>query len=125
MKFDSKTDPILRKLWNEEHVHNCYRVLSEDAYKEIVLDFFNKNNRIDILTEAINSEQTEIILKECHALRGASSMIGLIAFNEIIDTIEQSTNNQNILKKKEIISTLNNLLTDAQEYFLKITMVKE
>jgi hypothetical protein len=124
-KFESKTDQILRKLWDEDHVQNCYRVLSEHTYKKIVSDFFKKNNRIDILTEAINSEKTAIILKECHSLRGASSMIGLIAFNDIIDSIEQSSSNQKQLKKSEVINALNDLLTDAQEHFLKITIVKE
>jgi chemotaxis protein histidine kinase CheA len=80
-----------------------------------------KNNRIDILIEAINSEQMPIIIKECHSLKGASAMIGLIAFNDIIDTIEKSFMKQIPLEKTEIIRTLNDLLREAKNQFLKIT----
>ena len=119
--FHSKTDTKLRKLWDEERVRNFCKVLSEDVYKKITTDFFEKNNRIDILIEAINSGQTELILKECHSLRGASTMIGLVAFNDIIDTIEQSSKNQSLLNKSEIIGTLNKLLRESKNQFLKLT----
>jgi hypothetical protein len=109
------------KLWDEERVRNFCKVLSEDVYKKITTDFFEKNNRIDILTEAINSEQTTLILNECHSLRGASTMIGLIAFNDIIDTIENLSKNQGLLNKSEIISTLNELLRESKNQFLKLT----
>lgn len=119
--FHSKTDTNLRKLWDEERVRNFCKVLSEDVYKKITTDFFEKNNRIDILTEAINSEQTTLILNECHSLRGASTMIGLIAFNDIIDTIENLSKNQSLLNKSEIIRTLNELLRESKNQFLKLT----
>ena len=119
--FQSKSDSNSRKLWDKERVRNFCKVLSEDVYKKITTDFFEKNNRIDILIEAINSDQTELILKECHSLRGASTMIGLVAFNDIIDTIEQSSKNQSLLNKNEIIGTLNKLLRESKNQFLKLT----
>ena len=119
--FHSKTNANLMKLWDEERVRNFCKVLSEDVYKKITTDFFEKNNRIDILTEAINSEQTTLILNECHSLRGASTMIGLIAFNDIIDTIENLSKNQGLLNKSEIISKLNELLRESKNQFLKLT----
>jgi hypothetical protein len=119
--FRSKTDSNPRKLWDEERVRNFCKVLSEDVYKKITTDFFEKNSRIDILIEAINGEHTELILKECHSLRGASTMIGLVAFNDIIDTIEQSSKNQSLLNKNEIIDTLNKLLRESKNQFLKLT----
>lgn len=119
--FHSKSDSNSRKLWDKERVRNFCKVLSEDVYKKITTDFFEKNNRIDILIEAINSDQTELILKECHSLRGASTMIGLVAFNDIIDTIEQSSKNQSLLNKNEIIGTLNKLLRESKNQFLKLT----
>lgn len=123
--FQSNNDENYRKLWDEERVQSCCKVLTEEAYKKIVLDFFEKNNRIDRLIEAINSEQTKLILKECHSLRGASSMIGLIAFDDLIDTIEQSIKKQSQLNKIKIINMLNDLLRDAQNHFLKLTEIKE
>jgi HPt (histidine-containing phosphotransfer) domain-containing protein len=119
--FHSKTGSNPRKLWDEDRVRNFCKVLSEDVYKKITTEFFEKNNRIDILIEAIKSEQTEIILKECHSLRGASTMIGLVAFNDIIDTIEQSSKNQSLLNKNEIIDTLNKLIRESKNQFLKLT----
>jgi chemotaxis protein histidine kinase CheA len=119
--FHSKSDSNSRKLWDKERVRNFCKVLSEDVYKKITTDFFEKNNRIDILIEAINSDQTKLILKECHSLRGASTMIGLVAFNDIIDTIEQSSKNQSLLNKNEIIGTLNKLLRESKNQFLKLT----
>lgn len=109
------------KLWNEVQVLSCYKLMSKDDYKKIVFDFFEKNNRIDVLSAAISNEQTPIIFLECHALRGATSMIGLIAFNDIIDTIEQSYKEQRPLSKIEVISQLNDLLIEAKNQFLKLT----
>jgi hypothetical protein len=126
MKTDqSSTSENHRKLWDEERVRSCCKVLTEETYQKIVFDFFEKNNRIDKLIEAINRNQTNLILKECHSLRGASSMIGLIAFNDLIDTIEQSLKKQNQLNKIKIINMLNDLLRDAQNHFLKLTEIKE
>lgn len=119
--FHLKSDSNSGKLWDKERVRNFCKVLSEDVYKKITTDFFEKNNRISILIEAINNEETILILKECHSLRGASTMIGLVAFNDIIDTIEQSSKNQNILNKNEIIETLNKLLRESKNQFLKLT----
>jgi hypothetical protein len=48
-------------------------------------------------------------------------MIGLVAFNDIIDTIEQSFKNQSLLNKNEIIGTLNKLLRESKNQFLKLT----
>lgn len=115
------TDLNDKKLWNEVQVLSCYKLMSKDDYKKIVSDFFEKNNRIDILSGAINNEQTSIIILECHALKGASSIIGLTAFNDIIDTIEESCKNQNPLNKIEIINKLNDLLIEAKNQFLKLT----
>jgi hypothetical protein len=117
----SNTGSNHKKLWDEERILNFCKVLSEDVYIKITTDFFEKNNRIDILIEAINSEETILILKECHALRGSSTMIGLVAFNDIIDTIEQSSKKQRPLNKSEIISTINELLKESKNQFLKLT----
>lgn len=115
------TDQNDKKLWNEVQVLSCYKLMSKDEYRKIVLDFFEKNNRIDILSGAINNEQTSIIILECHALKGASSIIGLAAFNDIIDTIEETCKKQNPLNKIEIINKLNDLLIEAKSQFLKLT----
>jgi hypothetical protein len=48
-------------------------------------------------------------------------MIGLVAFNDIIDTIEQSSKNQSLLNKNEITVTLNKLLRESKNQFLKLT----
>jgi HPt (histidine-containing phosphotransfer) domain-containing protein len=119
--LNSNSDDNHEKLWDKNRVSDCCKLLSKDAYNKIVVAFFEKNNRIDILIEAINAEQTSIIIKECHSLKGASSMIGLIAFNNIIDTIEKSCVKQSILNKNEIIKTLNDLLREAKNQFLKLT----
>lgn len=115
------TDLNDKKLWNEVQVLSCYKLMSKDEYRKIVLDFFEKSNRIDILSGAINNEQTSIIILECHALKGASSMIGLAAFNDIIDTIEETCKKQSPLNKIEIINKLNDLLIEAKNQFLKLT----
>lgn len=117
------TNPDLnyKKLWDEAQVLSCYRLMSKNDYTKIVFDFFEKNHRIDILSAAIDNEQTSMILLECHSLRGASSMIGLVAFNDVIDTIEQSCKEQSPLNKIEIISKLNDLLIEAKNQFLKLT----
>lgn len=52
-------------------------------------------------------------------------MIGLIAFDDLIDTIEQSIKKQSQLNKIKIINMLNDLLRDAQNHFLKLTEIKE
>jgi len=117
----TNTDPNDKKLWNEVQVLSCYKFMSKEEYRKIVLDFFEKNNRIDILIEAINSEQISIIIKECHSLKGASAMIGLIAFNEILDTIQKSSIKQIPLNKIKIIRTLNDLLRESKNQFLKLT----
>ena len=119
--LNSNSDDNYEKLWDKNRVTDCCKLLSKDAYNKIVIDFFEKNNRINILIKAINAEQTSIIIKECHSLKGASSMIGLIAFNNIIDTIEKSCVKKSILNKNEIIKTLNDLLKEAKNQFLKIT----
>uniref|UniRef100_UPI0040479A18 Hpt domain-containing protein n=1 Tax=Polynucleobacter sp. TaxID=2029855 RepID=UPI0040479A18 len=119
--MNSNSDDNYEKLWDKNRVADCCKLLSKDAYKKIVVDFFEKNNRIDFLIEAINNEQISKITKECHSLKGASSMIGLIAFNDIIETIEKSFIKQSPLNKIEIIRTLNDLLTEAKNQFLKLT----
>jgi|LauGreDrversion4_2_1035121.scaffolds.fasta_scaffold78193_4 chemotaxis protein histidine kinase CheA len=119
--LNSNSDSNHEQLWDMNRVTDCCKLLSRDAYNKIAIDFFEKNNRIDILIEAINSEQMPIIIKECHSLKGASAMIGLIAFNDIIDTIEKSFMKQIPLEKTEIIRTLNDLLREAKNQFLKIT----
>jgi hypothetical protein len=119
--LNSNSDDNYEKLWDINRVTDCCKLLSRDTYIKIALDFFEKDNRIDILIEAINGEQAPIIIKECHSLKGASEMIGLIAFNNIIDTIEKSCVKQSILNKNEIIKTLNDLLKEAKNQFLKIT----
>ncbi len=48
-------------------------------------------------------------------------MIGLIAFNDIIETIEKYFIKQSPLNKIEIIRTLNDLLREAKNQFLKLT----
>jgi hypothetical protein len=48
-------------------------------------------------------------------------MIGLIAFNEIIDTIQKSSIKQIPLNKIKIIRTLNDLLRESKNQFLKLT----
>jgi HPt (histidine-containing phosphotransfer) domain-containing protein len=119
--LNSNSDDNHEKLWDMNRVTDCCKLLSKDAYIQIALDFFEKNNRIDILIEAINSEQTPIIIKECHSLKGASAMIGLIAFNEIIETIQKSSIKQIPLNKIKIIRTLNDLLRESKNQFLKLT----
>ena len=119
--LNSNSDDNYEKLWDKNRVADCCKLLSKDAYKKIVVDFFEKNNRIDFLIEAINNEQISMITKECHSLKGASSMIGLIAFNDIIETIEKSFIKQSPLNKIEIIRTLNDLIREAKNQFLKLT----
>jgi hypothetical protein len=116
----TNADLNYKKLWDESQVLSCYRLMSKIDYTKIVFDFFEKNHRIDILSAAIDNEQTSMILLECHSLRGASSMIGLVAFNDIINTIEQSCKKQSPLNKIEIISKLNDLLMEAKNQFLKL-----
>jgi hypothetical protein len=48
-------------------------------------------------------------------------MIGLIGFNNIINDIQESSIKQIPLKKIEIIQTLNNLLRESKNQFLKLT----
>ena len=119
--LNSISDVNNQKLWDMNRVTDCSNLLPKDAYNKIVLDFFEKDNRIDVLIETINSDQTPLIIKECHSLKGASAMIGLIAFNDIIDTIEKSSMKQIPLNKIEIIRTLNDLLSEAKNQFLKLT----
>ena len=119
--LNSNSDDNNQKLWDMNRVSDCCKLLSKDTYNEIALDFFEKNNRIDVLINAINSEQTPIIIKECHSLKGASAMIGLIAFNDIIDVIQKYSMKQIPLNKIEITRTLNDLLRESKNQFLKLT----
>jgi hypothetical protein len=48
-------------------------------------------------------------------------MIGLIGFNDIIDAIQKSSIKQIPLNKIKIIRTLNDLLKEAKNQFLKLT----
>ena len=119
--LNSNSDENYGNLWDKNRVSACCKLLSKDTYNKITLDFFEKNNRINVLVDAINSEQTSIIIKECHSLKGASAMIGLIGFNNIINDIQESSIKQIPLKKIEIIQTLNNLLRESKNQFLKLT----
>lgn len=40
--FQSNNDENYRKLWDEERVQSCCKVLTEETYKKIVLDFLKK-----------------------------------------------------------------------------------
>jgi hypothetical protein len=119
--LNSNSDENYGSLWDKNRVSACCKLLTKDTYNEIVSDFFEKNNRINFLVDAINSELTSIIIKECHSLMGASSMIGLIGFNDIIDAIQKSSIKQMPLNKIKIIKTLNDLLKEAKNQFLKLT----
>lgn len=113
------------ELWDEDRVMSCCLLLSKKTYQKIVVDFFEKNHRIDFLVKAIEDEQSTVILEECHSLRGATSMIGLIGFNNLLESIEQSANREDFFNKKEIIKDLKNILHTSKIFFYKNNQCKE
>jgi HPt (histidine-containing phosphotransfer) domain-containing protein len=112
-------------LWDDDRVMSCCLLISKSSYQKIVVDFFEKNHRVDFLITALEDEKSSAILQECHALKGASSMIGLIGFNKIIESIEQSANREDFLNKKEMIENLKNILNRSKARFYKDNQSKE
>lgn len=113
------------QLWDEDRVMSCCLLLSKSSYQKIVVDFFEKNHRIDFLVKAIEDEKSPEILQECHSLRGATSMIGLIGFNDLLKSIEQSAKRADFLNKKEMIEELKNILNISTILFYKNNQCKE
>lgn len=113
------------ELWDKNKVQQCRIFLDDETYKRIVADFFEKNNRVDVLLEAIKNSDKALILRECHSLKGATSMIGLIAFNEVINVIEQSLRSEIPLDAEMITNALNQLLKISEKTFLKFYLLKE
>ena len=52
-------------------------------------------------------------------------MIGLIGFNVLIESIEQSVNRNDFLNKKEMIENLKNILNRSKARFYKDNQSKE
>jgi hypothetical protein len=112
-------------LWDDDRVMSCCLLISKSSYQKIVVDFFEKNHRIDFLIKALEDEKSSVILQECHALKGATSMIGLIGFNGLLESIEQSADREDFLNKKEIIENLKNILNRSKAKFYKDNQSKE
>jgi HPt (histidine-containing phosphotransfer) domain-containing protein len=112
-------------LWDDDRVMSCCLLISKSSYQKIVVDFFEKNHRVDFLIKALEDEKSSVILQECHALKGATSMIGLIGFNGLLESIEQSADREDFLNKKEIIENLKNILNRSKAKFYKDNQSKE
>ena len=112
-------------LWDDDRVMSCCLLISKSSYQKIVVDFFEKNHRIDFLVKALEDENSSVILQECHALKGATSMIGLTGFNGLIESVEQSVKRNNFLNKKEMIENLKNILNRSKAKFYKDNQSKE
>lgn len=112
-------------LWDDDRVMSCCLLISKSSYHKIVVDFFEKNHRVNFLTKALEDENSSVILQECHALKGATSMIGLIGFNGLLESIEQSANKEDFLNKKELIENLKNILNRSKARFYKDNQSKE
>ncbi len=113
------------ELWDADRVMSCCLLLSKSSYHKIVVDFFEKNHRVDFLVKALENEKSSAILQECHSLKGASSMIGLIGFNDLIELIEQSVSKQDFINKQEMIECLKNILNRSKDTFYKDNQSKE
>ena len=112
-------------LWDDDRVMSCCLLISKSSYQKIVVDFFEKNHRVEFLVKALEDENSFVILQECHALKGATSMIGLIGFNVLIESIEQSVNRNDFLNKKKMIENLKNILNRSKARFYKDNQSKE
>ncbi len=112
-------------LWDDDRVMSCCLLISKSSYHKIVVDFFEKNHRVEFLIKALEDEKSSVILQECHALKGATSMIGLIGFNGLIESIEQSANREYFLNKLEMIENLKNILDRSKARFYKDNQSKE
>lgn len=112
-------------LWDDDRVMSCCLLISKSSYQKIVVDFFEKNHRVDFLIKALEDEKSSVILQECHALKGATSMIGLIGFNGLLESIEQSADREDFFNKKEIIENLKNILNRSKAKFYKDNQSKE
>ena len=112
-------------LWDDDRVMSCCLLISKSSYQKIVVDFFEKNHRVDFLIKALEDEKSSVILQECHALKGATAMIGLIGFNGLLESIEQSADREDFLNKKEIIENLKNILNRSKAKFYKDNQSKE
>jgi HPt (histidine-containing phosphotransfer) domain-containing protein len=112
-------------LWDDDRVMSCCLLISKSSYHKIVVDFFEKNHRVDFLIKALEDENSSVILQECHALKGATSMIGLTGFNGLLESIEQSADREDFLNKKEIIENLKNILNRSKAKFYKDNQSKE
>lgn len=113
------------ELWDADRVMSCCQLISKSSYYKIVVDFFEKNHRVDFLVKALEDENASAILQECHALRGATSMIGLTGFNGLLESIEQSANREYFLNKLEMIENLKNILDRSKARFYKDNQNKE
>jgi HPt (histidine-containing phosphotransfer) domain-containing protein len=124
-KIKSSSEKSYEELWDKVRVMNCGKKLSNNSYHQIVTDFFEKNHRIDFLIKAIDEEKSSVILQECHSLKGASSMIGLIGFNDLIESIEQCVSKKEFFNKNALIENLKNILNISKETFFKYNQGKE